>query len=91
MNHFGVKIVDSETLTKEQLHQLYPTLSWQVTYHQASSPWEANVFTEQTSKGTFIRKNRELEKHLEKGINNKETWDKILADGGSVQRYQRIR
>lgn len=49
-------------------------------------PWAANVFTEQTAKGTFIRKNRELEKVLRKvGINNKETWDKILADGGSIQ------
>jgi ribonucleoside-diphosphate reductase alpha chain len=49
-------------------------------------PWAANVFTEQTSKGTFIRKNTELEKVLRKaGINNKDTWDKILADGGSVQ------
>jgi len=49
-------------------------------------PWAANVFTEQTAKGTFIRKNRELEKLLRKlGINTKETWDKILEDGGSVQ------
>ena len=49
-------------------------------------PWAANVFTEQTAKGTFIRKNKELEKVLRKvGINNKETWDKILADGGSIQ------
>jgi ribonucleoside-diphosphate reductase alpha chain len=49
-------------------------------------PWAANVFTEQTAKGTFIRKNRELEKALRKaGINNKDTWDKILSDGGSVQ------
>tara|TARA_B100001769_G_scaffold267144_1_gene254166 strand:- start:1382 stop:3166 length:1785 start_codon:yes stop_codon:yes gene_type:complete len=49
-------------------------------------PWAANVFTEQTSKGTFIRKNPELEKVLRKlKINNKETWDKIMADGGSVQ------
>ena len=49
-------------------------------------PWAANVFTEQTSKGTFIRKNNELVKVLRKaGINNKETWDKILEDGGSVQ------
>ncbi len=49
-------------------------------------PWAANVFTEQTSKGTFIRKNRELERVLRKvGINNKETWDKILSDGGSIQ------
>jgi ribonucleoside-diphosphate reductase alpha chain len=49
-------------------------------------PWAANVFTEQTAKGTFIRKNGELEKVLKKiGINTKETWDKILADGGSIQ------
>jgi ribonucleoside-diphosphate reductase alpha chain len=49
-------------------------------------PWAANVFTEQTAKGTFIRKNRELEKALRKiSINTKETWDKILEDGGSVQ------
>ena len=49
-------------------------------------PWAANVFTEQTSKGTFIRKNPELEKVLKKiGKNTKETWDRILEDGGSVQ------
>ena len=49
-------------------------------------PWAANVFTEQTAKGTFIRKNTELEKVLRKaGVNNKDTWDKILNDGGSVQ------
>jgi ribonucleoside-diphosphate reductase alpha chain len=49
-------------------------------------PWAANVFTEQTSKGTFIRKNPELERILRKvGKNNKETWDQILAEGGSVQ------
>ena len=49
-------------------------------------PLPANVYTDQSAKGTFIRKNRELEKVFRKiGINNKETWDKILADGGSVQ------
>jgi ribonucleoside-diphosphate reductase alpha chain len=48
-------------------------------------PWAANVFTEQTSKGTFIRKNPELKRVLKKiGFDTKETWDKILADGGSV-------
>lgn len=48
-------------------------------------PWAANVFTEQTSKGTFIRKNPELKKVLKKiGEDTKEVWDKILADGGSV-------
>ena len=54
-------------------------------------PWAANVFTEQTSKGTFIRKNSELEKVLRKvGINTKETWDKIMADGGSIQDLQEL-
>ena len=49
-------------------------------------PWAANVFTEQSAKGTFIRKNKELEKVLRKAsINTKETWDKILEDGGSIQ------
>ena len=49
-------------------------------------PWAANVFTEQTAKGTFIRKNPTLEKALSLvKKNNKETWDQILADGGSVQ------
>ena len=49
-------------------------------------PWAANVFTEQSAKGTFIRKNKELTKVLRKaGINTQETWDKILEDGGSIQ------
>ena len=49
-------------------------------------PWAANVFTEQSAKGTFIRRNKELEKALRKlSMNSKETWGKILEDGGSVQ------
>lgn len=49
-------------------------------------PWAANIFTEQSAKGTFIRKNPTLEIILEKQkLNTKEVWDKILADGGSVQ------
>ena len=49
-------------------------------------PWPANVWTEQSAKGTFIRKNPTLEKVLKKiKQNTKEVWDKILEDGGSVQ------
>jgi ribonucleoside-diphosphate reductase alpha chain len=49
-------------------------------------PWAANVFTEQTAKGTFIRKNKSLLSALDHiGKNTKETWDQILIDGGSVQ------
>ena len=49
-------------------------------------PWAANVFTEQSAKGTFIRKNPSLEKLLKlHKLNTDEVWDKILRDGGSVQ------
>jgi ribonucleoside-diphosphate reductase alpha chain len=49
-------------------------------------PWAANVFTEQSAKGTFIRKNPTLEQCLEDaGLNNSDVWNKILEDGGSVQ------
>ena len=49
-------------------------------------PWAANVFTEQTAKGTFIRKNPTLEKYLKRMKKNSEAvWNQILTDGGSVQ------
>jgi ribonucleoside-diphosphate reductase alpha chain len=49
-------------------------------------PVPANIWTDQSAKGTFIRKNSILEGFLEKiGHNNKKVWDKIMADGGSVQ------
>ena len=49
-------------------------------------PWAANVFTEQTAKGTFIRKNPTLERFLEIAkLNTKDVWNQILIDGGSVQ------
>lgn len=49
-------------------------------------PWAANVFTEQTAKGTFIRKNQSLSKFLQKiGKDVPEIWSKILEDHGSIQ------
>ena len=54
--------------------------------HQVLSLGPANIFTEQSAKGTFIRKNPTLETILKNTkLNTKEVWDKILADGGSVQ------
>lgn len=48
-------------------------------------PIPANVYTFNSSKGTFIRRNPELEKYLEeKGHNTDEVWDQILRDRGSV-------
>ena len=49
-------------------------------------PWAANVFTEQSAKGTFIRKNPTLKKILKKHkLDNEIIWNRILKDGGSIQ------
>jgi ribonucleoside-diphosphate reductase alpha chain len=48
-------------------------------------PIPANVYTFNSSKGTFIRKNPVLEKYLEdKGHNSEEVWQQILKDRGSI-------
>ena len=48
-------------------------------------PIPANVYTFNSSKGTFIRKNPVLEKYLEqKGHNSEEVWQQILRDRGSI-------
>ena len=49
-------------------------------------PWAANVFTEQSAKGTFIRKTPTLKKILRKhNLDNEIIWNRILKDGGSIQ------
>jgi ribonucleoside-diphosphate reductase alpha chain len=49
-------------------------------------PWSANLFTDQSAKGTFIRRNPTLEATLkEYDLNTDKVWDQILRDGGSVQ------
>ena len=54
-------------------------------------PWAANVFTDQSAKGTFIRKNPTLEKVLtDNNLNNKKIWDQILKDGGSIQNVKEL-
>ena len=54
-------------------------------------PWAANVFTEQSAKGTFIRRNPSLEQALEDvELNTERIWDQILRDGGSVQNIEEL-
>ena len=49
-------------------------------------PWAANVFTDQSAKGTFIRKNPTLVSLLKKhNLNTEKIWSQILRDGGSIQ------
>ena len=49
-------------------------------------PWAANVFTDQSAKGTFIRKNPTLVEELKlNNLNTDKVWSQILKDGGSVQ------
>jgi ribonucleoside-diphosphate reductase alpha chain len=48
-------------------------------------PLPANIWTFNSAKGTFIRKNKALESYLEeKGHNTDEVWDQIMNDRGSV-------
>jgi ribonucleoside-diphosphate reductase alpha chain len=48
-------------------------------------PLPANIYTFNGAKGTFIRKNKVLERLLEsKGYNKDEYWDQMLRDNGSV-------
>jgi ribonucleoside-diphosphate reductase alpha chain len=89
-NEYGEPLWCKESgFRNTHLRAVAPTVSNSKLSGNVSSgiePWAANVFTEQTSKGTFIRKNPELEKVLKRmAKNTKEVWDKILADGGSVQ------
>ena len=54
-------------------------------------PWAANVFTDQSAKGTFIRKNPTLEQCLEDiELNTKKIWDQILKDEGSIQNIKKL-
>jgi len=49
-------------------------------------PLIANLFVAGNAKGTFVRRNPYLEKHLaEIGKNDQEVWDSILEERGSVQ------
>jgi ribonucleoside-diphosphate reductase alpha chain len=48
-------------------------------------PIPANIYTFNSGKGTFIRKNPVLEHYLEeRGHNTEEVWDQIIKDKGSV-------
>jgi len=48
-------------------------------------PIPANVYNLKTAKGTFIKKNKQLEEVLEKkGYNTPFIWDQILKDKGSI-------
>ena len=54
-------------------------------------PWAANVFTDQSAKGTFIRKNPTLVDVLDKhNLNTDKIWNKILEDGGSIQGIKQL-
>ena len=49
-------------------------------------PMDANYYVAKQAKGTFVRKNKYLEEHLERiGRNTQETWESILEFRGSVQ------
>lgn len=68
---------------------LAPTVSNSIIsggYSAGIEPISANIYTQKSAKGTFIRKNITLEKLLEtKGRNTLEVWKSINEQNGSVQ------
>jgi ribonucleoside-diphosphate reductase alpha chain len=54
-------------------------------------PMRANVYSQKTMSGTFLMKNKYLQKILkEKGIDNDTTWKSILAKRGSVKHLEEL-
>jgi ribonucleoside-diphosphate reductase alpha chain len=54
-------------------------------------PIAANCYSMKSAKGTFIRKNAQLETLLQlKGINTVEVWETIIKSGGSVQSLSQL-
>jgi len=54
-------------------------------------PWKANAFTHKTLSGSYLVKNKYLERLLEdKGMNTKEVWKGIISNGGSVQHLKEL-
>lgn len=52
-------------------------------------PYKSNYYTVALAKGSFMRKNKSLEKLLaSKGKDNKEVWDSIMYSQGSVQHLE---
>lgn len=55
-------------------------------YSAGIEPISANIYSQKSAKGTFIRKNPTLEKLLKvKEKDDKETWQSIIQNDGSVQ------
>lgn len=55
-------------------------------YSAGIEPISANIYSQKSAKGTFIRKNPTLEKLLDsKGKNDKDVWQSINQNDGSVQ------
>lgn len=79
-------------LRNTTLIALAPTTSSSSILGQVSpsiEPYKSNYFVVGLAKGSFARKNRELEKLLEaKGFNTEDVWKSILTNKGSVQHLE---
>jgi len=54
-------------------------------------PVRANVYSQKTMSGTFLMKNKYLQKLLkEKGIDNEDTWKSIVSKRGSVRHLKEL-
>jgi len=80
--------LDGGTQRNSYVTSIQPTASTAFICGEASpciEPIAGNAYLQKTLSGSFLVKNKFLERFLEtKGINNSDTWKRIIADKGSV-------
>lgn len=80
--------LDGGTKRNSYVTSIQPTASTAFICGEASpciEPIAGNAYLQKTLSGSFLVKNKFLERFLEtKGLNNSDTWKRIIADKGSV-------
>ncbi len=86
--------LDGGTRRNSYVTSIQPTASTAFICGEATpcvEPISGNAYLQKTLSGSFLVKNKHLEKLLEgKGINTTETWKKIIAAKGSVQQLEEL-
>lgn len=80
--------LDGGTRRNSYITSIQPTASTSFICNEATpsiEPISGNAFLQKTLSGSFLYKNKYLERFLEtKGLNNTDTWKRIIADKGTV-------
>ena len=89
LTDIGLEVEGIEKYRNTTTMAIAPTTSSSAILGQVSAgiePYSSNYYKAGLSKGNFMRKNKYLQAILqEKGLDNEDTWRKIMLNGGSVQ------